>query len=143
MSILTPKDLKLSECELFCDGKKDVLTKIDLMIPINPLFIFSGTVKFLPEKFNKITIELVRQDLVIFEDLQTVLKGTESFLKDGCISIKLDPEQKELTKKLKKGDSLKMVIKFNDVWKMNSKKYASFKLVDFIKEEKVIINYFE
>lgn len=127
---------QIEDYELFPIDKSHKLVKKDTTTDPQELIIILKNVKvrYLPKKFNKITITLDADDVVPLLKIQNHFNqdiGTEEFIKDNCMSLKLDPEMKLLTQALKIGSVLNIAIKFNDVWKMNVKQYVSWKLVDF------------
>lgn len=107
-------------------------------------------VKYTPEKYDKITIELDQSSRKFFEMLQLKIKDNvniENIVKNNTLGLKMSKDQKLLCmRNLTRGDYFDAVVNFNDVWTVNGKNYVSLELIQFKKLEtkpKIeTINYF-
>jgi len=100
--------------------------------------IDDSTVKFTPEQYDKMTVELSNNSRSYFELLQAKIKEKkpiENFIKNGCINLKLtDDDQKQLIlDSLQRKDKVNIIVKFNGLWKVKDKYYASIILINFNK----------
>lgn len=131
-------------------GRKWVLTnadgnELDLKIQVK-----NCCVKYSPEKYDKMTVELDSQSRQFFEALQKKVREEvmiENILKNGAIGLKMSKDQKLLClRTLMVGNYFDAIIKFNDVWTVNAKNYISLELIQFRKldiEPKIeVVNYF-
>ncbi len=102
----------------------------------------STTIKFLPTKFNKLTIIINEHSpfLTKFNE-ECVELGTESFFNERCISLKVNNELKDRLKDSHVKDNIRVVFEFLGIYIINGKKYASFELLDFKKND-TLKNYF-
>ena len=147
------KTEKLEDCvKLVKVGRKWILcnkndNKVDVKFQVK-----NCRVKYTPEKYDKITI-IIRKDAIgFFNNLNKFIKETEgvdieNIVKAESIGLKLSKDTKRMcTESLKIGDYCDLIINFNDVWRVNSKNYASLELIQFKKtekpEEEEVINYF-
>ena len=112
-------------------------------------FIIKGcSVKYTPQKYDKITIELkdefARTMMSSFDDFQSFSAiVVEPFIKDNCINLKLSADMKARTLgSLKPGDWVDVVIQYNNVWKIGDKHFASFELLQFKKVEPQVVDLF-
>ena len=131
-------NIKLEELELFPIDRSMKLVKLGTTSdPVNPVIVIKNMqVKYLPEKYSKITTILpddALEQLRVFQDQLKKDMQVEEFIKDSSISLKIDNQVKEQTKTLSKGDYISVAIKFGDVWTMNKKKYVSWQLIQFKK----------
>lgn len=122
-------------------GKKWILT--DENGPVDVKFVVRNcTVKYTPEKYDKITVDLDKTSYNLFYNLQKKVIDEvqiEPILKTQSIGLKLNKEMKEKTKEeLKKNDIIDVVIDYNDVWRVNDKNYLSLALLEFKKIKKEI-----
>lgn len=115
-------------------NKWELVNKGDTSKPLREIIVCDAIIKYLPLKYNKITLTLNSKDYENFELYQTMFKQdleVEPFLKTESIALKLSDEMKEKTKLLKIGSSLKVAVEFKGVWKILDKKYASWELIDY------------
>lgn len=142
MIIVEPKDVDFVSSEDYYitkNDKKYILVHKDRpQVSVKPVIVCRGcTVKYAPEKYNKITIQLNQYDAMFFINFSNKIEEVveiEPFLKEDCIGLKISDEQKEnLNEKGVKRDSFcDVVFRFNDIWKVNGKMYASFVLQEFM-----------
>ena len=119
--------------------------ELDLLFQVN-----NCCIKYTPEKYDKITVELDSSSKKFFEALETKIRNEvdiESVVKSSTLGLKMDKDQKSLClRDLKRGDYIDAIIKFNNVWTVNSKKYVSLELKQFrklkIPPKVEIVNYF-
>lgn len=120
-------------------GRKWILTneegtELDLKLQVK-----NCCVKYTPEKYDKITIEIDQSSRKFFEALQEKVKEEvkiENVVKGNTIGLKMSKDQKVLClKSLSQGDYLDTIINFNNVWTVNTKNYASLELIQFKKLE--------
>ena len=120
-------------------GKKWILTnmngdEVNLKIQVK-----SCCVKYTPEKYDKITVELDKSSREFFEKLQLKIKEVvliENIVKSNTLGLKLSKDQKMLTlRTLQQGDYFNAIINFNDIWVVNGKNYVSLELIQFKKLE--------
>ncbi len=113
-------------------GNKWDLVEQGSHTPVEKVIITTSVVKYLPSKFNKITVTL--NDPKELENFQTLFsKDLEvvRFLKFNTIALKISESMKKKTESLKIGSLIKCAIKFNGVWNVAGKKHASWELVQF------------
>ncbi len=157
LSCTTKKDLNVdnffNSIEFVANGlNKWTIRDQETKINLNgiALVIKNCNVKYTPEKYDKITIELPVEAQDWFDTLENHLRNkdinVEKIIKTNCIGLKLSPKQKSLVlATLRKGDKIDVAIRYNGVWKVNNKIYTSFILVQFRKleaEEEEEENYF-
>lgn len=127
-------------------NKWDLIKKGDEShTPVKKVIVTTSVVKYLPTKFNKITIALAEKDTELFktfQDLFTTDLETQPFLKNNELSLKLTEQMKEQTKAFKIGSIIKCAIQFNGVWKVAGKHHVSWSLVQVKEEPQEPINYF-
>jgi hypothetical protein len=121
--------------------------------PLDLKFRVSGcTVKYIPEKYDKITIDVDPSSLIFFRNLETKFNEdvrVEPVVKSGSLGLKTPRDVKEnIRKELRKGDNIDVIINFNGVWGVNNKFYMSLELIQFRKNENIknverSIDYFE
>lgn len=148
--IITTNFKEIEDYELFHIFKSYQLVHLGTTTdPVNLKIVIKGArVKYLPEKYSKLTVELPREGVELLTKFQNLFKEdiqAQDFLKENTMSLKLDPEMKVKTKNLKVRDCLDIAIEFGGIWNLNKLHYASWKLLDY-KEgtvTKEIINYFE
>lgn len=93
------------------------------------------TVKYLPKKYDKITFVLSKdafKELVRFEAFLKQTINIEEFVKNRTIGLKVKDDMKRNFKH-KIGENVDIVIKFNSIWKVNGKNYASFEMTEYRK----------
>lgn len=119
------------------------------MQPVDIKFLIKGCrVRYTPQKYDKMTVELIDEFTFNimngFQDFQSYNEfDVEPFLKDKCLNLKLSAEMKARTiDSLRPGDYIDMVIQYNNVWKIKTKYFASFELLQFKKVEPLIVDLF-
>lgn len=140
MKIIDPEDVDFvssPDYKIVQSDKKFILVHKDRpTVAVKPVIVCRGcTVKYAPEKYNKITIQLNQYDAMFFIEFSNKIEEIveiEGFLKEECIGLKISPEQKEELKGVKRDAFCDVVFKFNDIWKVNGKMYASFVLEEFV-----------
>ena len=136
--IIEPVDVDFTtdDYKIVPSDKKFILVHKDRpTVSVRPVIMCRGcTVKYTPEKYNKITIQLNQYDAGFFirfcNKIEEVV-AVETFLKDDAISLKLTDAQKKELVGVKKDAFCDVVFKFNEIWKVNGKMYASFALEEF------------
>lgn len=127
-------------------GNKWELVKKGTYKPLKHVVVCNAVIKYLPLKYNKITVQLVAEEFDKFLSYQDLFKEdlqVEPFLKYDTIALKLGDEVKSKTTGCKVGDHIKIAVEFNGVWKINNKLYASWQMVDFKPIEQLAVCYFE
>ena len=139
MKIEDPEDIDFTgpNYRIVASDKKYILVHNDRpTVSIKPTMVCRGcTVKYVPEKYNKITIQLNQYDAGFFMNFSDKIEQTikiETFLKDDAIGLKINDEQKLELVGIKKDAFCDVVFKFNEIWKVNGKMYASFVLKEFM-----------
>lgn len=98
-------------------------------------------VKYTPEKYDKITIELYDKALETFKKMQDLIGeqvSIQSFVKDSFISLKVKGHVKDtVQKELKRDNYIDVVIVFNGVWTVSGNKYTSLELIQYKKLDHV------
>ncbi len=148
VKILTTNFKQLEDYELFHIFKSyQLVRKGTTTDPISFKFVIKGArVKYLPEKYSKITVEVPIDALVFLKKIQEQFKNdieVNEFLKDNTMSLKLDNDLKNKTKDLKPRQYLDIAIEFGGVWTINKINYASWKMLDYRASKPVETNYFE
>jgi predicted alternative tryptophan synthase beta-subunit len=108
-------------------------------------------VKYTPEKYDKITVDIEGAALTFFRALETKIGEDvkiESILKTGSLGLKTSRDVKEMIKKdLRRGDYIDVIINFNGIWEVSKKFYVSLELIQFRKTEREreveVVNYFD
>lgn len=87
-------------------------------------------VKYKPTKFDKLAVEIPYDaESELIKLWRKVLAGTEPFVKDSVLSIKLTPEQQTaINRDYAVRDHCSVLVKFDAVWTVQGKNYVSFKL---------------
>jgi hypothetical protein len=119
-------------CQLTTIGAKTILSLDET--PVSLKFILKKcTVKYMPDKFDKLVLTLDEECLEELKNFQNILskEGIENFIKDETISLKVNTEQKKLLKNINTQDILNVSVDFNDIWTLNDKKFVSLKLNQF------------
>lgn len=137
IKIIEPEDIDFTtdDYTIVANGRKHILVNREKPnVSIKPIIMCKGcTVKYTPEKYNKISIQLNQYDAEMFIDFANKIEAVvpcETFLKDDAINLKLTSEQKEEYKEVKRGAFCDVVFKFNEIWNVGGKNYASFELLD-------------
>lgn len=94
-------------------------------------FIINGCeIKYKPTKFDKVALVIPDEANVELQKLwRTTLQGTEPFVRDSVMSIKLTQDQQEnINEVFAVGDTCDVLIKFDAVWTIAGKNHASFRL---------------
>ena len=112
--------------------------------------IHECNVKYTPEKYDKITLNIDICSMKLFQIIQEKIKETvniQDIIKNNSIGLKLPKAIKQqVLASLNQGDYIDVIIKFNDIWTVNKKHYVSLELLQFRKLDKApkveTINYF-
>jgi hypothetical protein len=138
MKIIEPEDVDFTKDDYLIvpKGQRYILVHKDKpTVGIKPTMTCKGcTVKYTPAKYSKITIQLNQYDAAFFMDFDIKIGNVvqiEDFMKDEAISLKICDEQKKELEDVKKDAFCDVVFKFNDIWKVNGKWFASFVLEEF------------
>ena len=150
VKILTKDFKQVEDYELFHIYRSyQLVNKGTTTDPINLKIVIKGArIKYLPEKYSKLTIELPKEALEFMSKFQKSFREdiqAQDFLKENTMSLKLEPEMKTKTKNLKVKQHLNIAIEFGGIWNLNKLHYASWKLIDFQETTPIeeTINYFE
>lgn len=148
VKILTTNFKQIEDYELFHIFKSyQLVPKGSTSNPISFKFIIKGArVKYLPEKYSKITVEIPNDALIFLKKVQEQFKNdieVKEFLKENQLALKLDNDLKNRTKELRPKQTLDIAIEFGGVWSINKVNYASWKMLDYRTSKPVEVNYFE
>lgn len=141
--------------ELIVDeyGKRWVITDLNNDLMDIKFKIKECSVKYMPEKYDKITVEINKDSLNFFNKLRIKINdetgiNVENITKFNTTGFKISQEMKEKIKKeLKIGEYFDAIVGFNSIWKVNGKFYVSLELEEMRKVKKPevkekITNYF-
>lgn len=130
-------------CEIKESGTKSFLTLDSREVSLK-FILKKCIVKYMPQKFDKITVILNEDCLTELTKFQNILSNEVpdlvKFIKDASLGIKLTADQKKNMKGIDIGETVSIAVQYNQIWKINGNRYASFKLLQIKTDEP--INYF-
>lgn len=87
-------------------------------------------IRYKPIKFDKLAVVIPPEaENELIKLWRKVLGGTEPFVKDSVFSLKLTQDQQTvINSDYAVGDFCTILVKFDAVWTINEKNYASFRL---------------